>query len=236
MPVVALIVIGAAAGFLATRLMRIEADIPTTMLIGIVGALVGGRRRVLRRADHRIQFSRRYCLSLAGPEGEVVTDAVAANPVVGRSLWYDAWLVLRRNRAAMFSLFMLAGYSGEAMKAELTAADMDSLDITRFGPGLAGKSVLLVTGDSDPVTPADTMTLPASEAYARINRYLRTGGMILFDTRDASTSGFSTATPNGRRLQQLALPLDIPPLEPIPSDHVLTRISIVFRSSKRCTT
>ena len=42
MPVVALIVIGAAAGFLATRLMRIEADIPSTMLIGIVGALVGG--------------------------------------------------------------------------------------------------------------------------------------------------------------------------------------------------
>ncbi|WP_170764000.1 GlsB/YeaQ/YmgE family stress response membrane protein [Ruegeria lacuscaerulensis] len=42
MPVIALIVIGAAAGFLATRLMRIEADIPTTMLIGIVGALMGG--------------------------------------------------------------------------------------------------------------------------------------------------------------------------------------------------
>lgn len=42
MTVIALIVIGAAAGFLATRLMRIEADIPTTMLIGIVGALTGG--------------------------------------------------------------------------------------------------------------------------------------------------------------------------------------------------
>lgn len=42
MPIVALIIIGAAAGFLATRLMRIEADIPTTMLIGIVGALIGG--------------------------------------------------------------------------------------------------------------------------------------------------------------------------------------------------
>ena len=42
MPIVALIVIGAAAGFLATRLMRIEASIPTTMLIGIVGALLGG--------------------------------------------------------------------------------------------------------------------------------------------------------------------------------------------------
>ncbi|NOD49515.1 MULTISPECIES: GlsB/YeaQ/YmgE family stress response membrane protein [unclassified Ruegeria] len=42
MPIVALIVIGAASGFLATRLMRIEADIPTTMLIGIIGALIGG--------------------------------------------------------------------------------------------------------------------------------------------------------------------------------------------------
>lgn len=42
MNIVALIVIGAAAGFLATRLMRIEADIPTTMFIGIVGALIGG--------------------------------------------------------------------------------------------------------------------------------------------------------------------------------------------------
>ncbi len=42
MPVLALIVIGAAAGFLATRLMRIEADIPTTLLIGIAGAVVGG--------------------------------------------------------------------------------------------------------------------------------------------------------------------------------------------------
>ena len=37
-----LIIIGAAAGFLATRLMRIEADILTTMAIGIAGALVGG--------------------------------------------------------------------------------------------------------------------------------------------------------------------------------------------------
>jgi len=64
---------------------------------------------------------------------------------------------------------------------------------------------------------------PSSEAYAKLNQYLRTGGFILFDTRDAGVSGFSTSTPNGRRLQQLALPLDVPPLEPIPDDHVLTR-------------
>ncbi|MEL6594522.1 MAG: DUF4159 domain-containing protein [Pseudomonadota bacterium] len=65
--------------------------------------------------------------------------------------------------------------------------------------------------------------LPSDEAYAKLNRYLRTGGMILFDTRDADTARFGASSPNGRKLQQLARPLDVPPLEPIPNDHVLTR-------------
>jgi len=65
--------------------------------------------------------------------------------------------------------------------------------------------------------------IPSDAAYTRLNAYLRGGGMILFDTRDADIGGFGTATPNGRRLRQLARPLDIPPLEPIPEDHVLTR-------------
>lgn len=64
---------------------------------------------------------------------------------------------------------------------------------------------------------------PSSEAYAKLNTYLRTGGMIVFDTRDADIAGFGAATPQGRKLQQLAAPLDIPPLEPVPEDHVLTR-------------
>ncbi|MBF9048882.1 DUF4159 domain-containing protein [Roseobacter sp. HKCCD9010] len=72
-----------------------------------------------------------------------------------------------------------------------------------------------------PISP--DQPLPSAEAYARLNTYLRSGGMIVFDTRDADLGGFGAATPTGRRLRQLAAPLDIPPLEPIPSDHVLTR-------------
>ena len=72
-----------------------------------------------------------------------------------------------------------------------------------------------------PITP-DQPT-PSSEAYAKLNEYLRSGGMILFDTRDADIARFGTASPNGRKLQDLARPLDIPPLEPLPPDHVLTR-------------
>ncbi len=64
---------------------------------------------------------------------------------------------------------------------------------------------------------------PSSEAYAKLNRYLRTGGMILFDTRDADTAQFGGSSPNARKLRELALPLDVPPLEQIPGDHVLTR-------------
>ncbi|MGJ8603138.1 MAG: DUF4159 domain-containing protein [Marivita sp.] len=72
-----------------------------------------------------------------------------------------------------------------------------------------------------PITP-DQPT-PSAEAYAKLNTYLRSGGMIMFDTRDADIARFGAGSPNGRKLQQLAAPLDIPPLEPIPQDHVLTR-------------
>jgi len=65
--------------------------------------------------------------------------------------------------------------------------------------------------------------LPSPEAYARLNQYLRTGGMILFDTRDADVAGLGAATPEGQALQRIAAGLDVPPLEPMPGDHVLTR-------------
>lgn len=42
MSVIYLIIIGAAAGFLATRLMKMETNIVMTVGIGIAGALIGG--------------------------------------------------------------------------------------------------------------------------------------------------------------------------------------------------
>ncbi|MHA6263153.1 GlsB/YeaQ/YmgE family stress response membrane protein [Arenibacterium sp. CAU 1754] len=37
-----LIIVGVAAGFLATRMMRMETDVLTTVIIGVAGALIGG--------------------------------------------------------------------------------------------------------------------------------------------------------------------------------------------------
>lgn len=42
MGIVLLIIVGIAAGFLATRAMGLNADVPTTIAIGIAGALIGG--------------------------------------------------------------------------------------------------------------------------------------------------------------------------------------------------
>lgn len=42
MGVIWLLIVGAAAGFLATRMMRIEASIPVTIAVGMGGAVIGG--------------------------------------------------------------------------------------------------------------------------------------------------------------------------------------------------
>ena len=71
-----------------------------------------------------------------------------------------------------------------------------------------------------PVT--DSQPAPSPQAYVRLNHFLRSGGMILFDTRDGDIAGLGG--PDGSAaLQRLAAPLDIPPLAPVPQDHVLTR-------------
>jgi hypothetical protein len=70
-----------------------------------------------------------------------------------------------------------------------------------------------------------TAPMPSNAAISRIDAYMRNGGTVLFDTRDQfdSLEGGSDTTANGQRLQQILANLDIPPLEPVPHDHVLTK-------------
>uniref|UniRef100_UPI003AE730F0 DUF4159 domain-containing protein n=1 Tax=Paracoccus sp. T5 TaxID=3402161 RepID=UPI003AE730F0 len=63
---------------------------------------------------------------------------------------------------------------------------------------------------------------PSPQAYLRLNAFLRSGGMILFDTRDGDIAGIGGPDMSDA-LRRLAAPLDIPPLAPVPEDHVLTR-------------
>lgn len=78
-----------------------------------------------------------------------------------------------------------------------------------------------------PIT--DSQPPPSDAAVAKINEFFRSGGMILFDTQDADLGGGTATTPNSRALQRIAARLDVPPLEPVPLDHVLTRTFYLLR-------
>ena len=67
--------------------------------------------------------------------------------------------------------------------------------------------------------------IPGAGAMARVDAFMKKGGSVLFDTRDQLSGGFggSGVTPATQRLRDILAALDVPPLEPVPEDHVLTR-------------
>jgi Domain of unknown function (DUF4159)/Aerotolerance regulator N-terminal len=68
---------------------------------------------------------------------------------------------------------------------------------------------------------------PSPEALARIDAYMKQGGTVLFDTRDAVMAppgpGGEARSPGMTALRAILSSLDIPELEPVPKDHVLTK-------------
>ncbi|OQP87701.1 RNA-binding protein [Rhizobium rhizosphaerae] len=70
-----------------------------------------------------------------------------------------------------------------------------------------------------------TAPMPSPQAISRIDAYMRAGGTVLFDTRDqfSTLGGEQSTSPNSERLQAILAGLDIPPLEPVPADNVLTK-------------
>jgi hypothetical protein len=72
-----------------------------------------------------------------------------------------------------------------------------------------------------PVVPGEPP--PSAQAVERINKFLATGGTILFDTQDQGQSTPFSAGATQQRLQQIAAGLEIPTLMPVPPEHVLTK-------------
>lgn len=187
-------------GFLATALALLSLDVLAALWV--TGRLAGG-------------LAARLCLLLA-LTGLVPQQARAAD---------DAFAL-----AATTELRLAYVVTGDARTDALSEAGLRGLGQQLFGrTTIEPAEPMAVDIERDelaffpflywPVT-AD-QPLPSVQAYGKLNQFLRTGGMILFDTRDAGISGGTT--PEARRLQLIAAALDIPPLEAIPPDHVLTR-------------
>jgi len=72
----------------------------------------------------------------------------------------------------------------------------------------------------------------SANALSKVDAFMRNGGTIVFDTRDQSTS-LPIATQAIERgsvtLRRLMAGLDIPPLQPLNQDHVLSRTFYLLR-------
>lgn len=69
-------------------------------------------------------------------------------------------------------------------------------------------------------------TVPSDAALAKMDAYMKGGGTIFFDLREdgAGTDALSGgATAASEALRRILAKLDIPPLEPVPPSHVLTK-------------
>jgi hypothetical protein len=79
-----------------------------------------------------------------------------------------------------------------------------------------------------PMDPREKSLSP--KALARIGDYMRNGGTILFDTRDFTLGAVrGAASPGEQTLKRLTAGLDLPPLEQVPADHVLTKTFYILR-------
>jgi len=175
--------------------------------------------------------------------------AVAA--VLAFTLILSALLAPTTSRADDKDDFALKAVSQTRLAYVVTGnADVDSI----VKAGMAGLTLFLAqrtaleAGDPIGVDPArDELAFfpliywpvvpgapkPAQDAINRIDAYMKNGGTVLFDTRDAIEAppgeGGASQTPAMQALRDILSSLDIPELEPVPRDHVLTKTFYLLR-------
>ena len=81
-----------------------------------------------------------------------------------------------------------------------------------------------------PVLP-DAQALPEA-TLAKIDAYMKQGGLIIFDTQDYGRGLNGGGAPGGGEsaLQRIIGKLDVPRLEPVPENHVLTKAFYLLRN------
>ncbi len=188
--------------FLALTLPLLVADILATLALS-------GLLRLSRGASFTLVLLGAFALTDSAQAQSTATPAdLAAELTLAYVETGDAQLD-RLSHAGLRGLSMTLSFRTSVEPSPPASVDLDH-DELAFYPLLYW-----------PISPNQPQ--PSAAAYDKLNAYLRTGGMILFDTRDADLARTGARSPAARRLQQLARPLDIPPLEPVPQDHVLTR-------------
>ncbi len=134
--------------------------------------------------------------------------------------------------AAVLKTHLAYVVTGDNELDELSRAGLEGLsDMLRRRTALEPGAPIGVNIEKDELAFFPLLYWPISEfqpdvsaaGLARIEAYMRQGGTILFDTRDQDRTIQGLTTKSTQALRDLLEQLDIPPLEPVPDTHVLTK-------------
>ncbi|MFL5093432.1 MAG: DUF4159 domain-containing protein [Xanthobacteraceae bacterium] len=191
----------------------------------VVFSLAGGIRRLLprrRMAAVLLIAAALAALPMGSPRSAPADDQMAMKSTTETRLAYvvtgDAE-VDAISKAGLQGLTMFL-----AQRTALEAGEPVGLDIGR--DELAFYPLIYW-----PIVPG--VAQPSAEALARVDAYMKQGGTVLFDTRDAIAAppgtGGDTRGPGMLGLRRILSSLDIPELEPVPRDHVLTKTFFLLK-------
>src|SRR5215468_557845 len=195
----------------------------------VVFWLAGGILRLLprRRIAAILLIAGCVGLALAATLGAAWAADGAADYFASRSTLetHLAYVVTGDNEADSVSKSGLTGLTTFlAQRTALEAGDPVGVDIER--DELAFFPIIYW-----PIVPGAKK--PTPQALARVDAYMKQGGTVLFDTRDAVLAppgpGGEARSPGMLELRAILSSLDIPELEPVPRDHVLTKTFFLLR-------
>jgi hypothetical protein len=167
-----------------------------------------------------------------------ITAALALNSLPAQAQQTLSETEQRRAIEATFETRLAYVLTGDARLDTVSRQGLEGLSLTlRTRTSVEPKAPLAVNIERDditffpflywPITPAQPSLSP--RATERLAKYLATGGMILFDTRDQALTTISEpgseggSGPGAVKLRELLRGLSIPSLTPVPKGHNLTK-------------
>jgi hypothetical protein len=172
-------------------------------------------------------------LRLAMAAASVVLTIVIAGSVPQARAEQPKAAPSQRNRDAALKTRLAYVISGDARIDETSRLGLEALSRTldqrtSFSPGdpvgvdIARDELAFYPMLYWPINAAAAQ--PDPKTVARVAAYMRQGGTVVFDTRDALTARANAApTPETLWLREVAKGLDLPALEVAPRDHVITK-------------
>jgi hypothetical protein len=219
---------------LTIALLLLFADIVAVLLLQAGGMLFG--RRATRGATAAV-VAFLAAAALLPPDPAVAQTGAQPPGSVLRPRGEDVRAIQSTAKVTFGYVLSGDGATDEASRLGLVGLNRFLIERTAVEPG--DPSPVDILNDEIVFFPilywpvlANARPLPDA-ALAKIDAYMKQGGMILFDTKDYGQgfpSGLSLRGEGGTPLQRLLGNLDIPRLEPVPEHHVLTKSFYLLRS------